>query len=98
MKTSDGLHGLVSYYNQRVAAVAAKLSTHQITQERKVSLFPDRGPPSYFSIDWVFTERTEDIDDFSLYRIISIEIHGGHRVCIALCQVLFHSSYFATLS
>src|SRR5579859_2291716 len=67
---------------------------YQITQERKVSLFPDRGPPSYFLKDWVSVERTEDVADFSPYGNISIEIHGGHRVCIGLCQALFRSSYF----
>src|SRR5579859_7029226 len=94
---SDGLRGLVSHYNQRVAAIAAKLSTYQITQEQKVSLFPNRGPPSYFSKDWVFVERTEDIDDFSPYGNISIKIRGGHRVYIGFCQALFHSSYFVDI-
>src|SRR5579859_1391653 len=94
---SDGLGGLVSYYNQRVAAVAAKLSTYQITQERKVCLFPNRAPPSYFSKDWVFVERTEDVDDFSPCGNILIEICGGCRVCIGLCQALFRCSYFVDI-
>src|SRR5579859_4638551 len=94
---SDSLRGLVSHYNQRVAAIAANLSTYQITQERKVSLFPNRGPPSYFSKDWVFVERTEDVDDFSPYGNISIKICGGHRVCIGLCQALFCSLYFINI-
>ena len=97
MKTSYGLCGLVSHYNQRVAAVAAKLSTYQITQEGKVSLFPDAGSPSYFSKDWVFVERTEDIDDFSPYGNISIEIRCGCRVCICLCQTLFRRLYFVDI-
>src|SRR5579859_5134120 len=94
---SDSLHELVSHYNQRVAAIATKLSMYQITQEQKVSLFPNRGPPSYFSKNWVFVERTEDVDDLSPYGNISIEIHGGRRVCIGLCQALFRSSYFVDI-
>jgi len=81
MKTSDGLHGLVSHYNQRVAAIAAKLSTYQITQERKVSLFPDRGPPSYFSKDWVFQVGGADI------HLYSANNRGSNWDCEGLCNV-----------
>src|SRR2546423_10635027 len=94
MKTSHSVCGLVSHYNERVTVVAAKLSTYQITQEGEVSLFPNRGPPSYFSKDWIFIKRTKDVADFSPYRNILIEIHSGCRVCICFCQTLFGSSYF----
>ena len=77
---SDVLQRLVFHYNQRVATVAAKLLTYQITQEKKVSLFPDRGPPSYFSKDWVFLESTEDVDDFTSDGHIVVKICGRGRV------------------
>ena len=77
---NDVLQRLVSNYNQRVATVAAKLLTYQITQERKVSLFPDRSPSSYFSKDWVFVESTEDVDDFTSDRHIVVKICGKGRV------------------
>ena len=80
MEVSGSLHGLVSHYNQRVAAIAAKLSTYQITQEGKVSLFPNRGPSFYFLKNWVFIKGTKDIDDVSSYRNILIEICRRHKV------------------
>jgi hypothetical protein len=79
------LCGLVSHYNQRVPAIAAKLSTYQITQERKVSLFPNQGPPSCFSKDWVFVERTEDVDQ-SWQSVSSADLAGPDPTGISCSQ------------
>jgi hypothetical protein len=95
VKTSDGWRGFVSHYNQRVTAVAAKLSTYQITQEGNVSLFPNRGPPSDFSKDRVFVERTENVDDYPLmetYRSKSMVDVECILVCVKRCSATRISS------